>query len=424
MILADSKMSKLSDIKKELSGREHLERELHLKQLQINRLLNITQAINNNVSADGLYKMYNSFLSWEMGVKKMALYVIDKKGEWVCASTIGIEEKMAKMDISDLLPNYQRLMNIDEGNDHPLIKQFDVVIPVLHKQSPIAYTFIGGFERDDDMYNKVQFITTITNIIAVAIENKRLFKRQLEQERLKKEMELASQMQQMLIPSKLPKNSVYELASIYKPHLGVGGDYFDFIAFDDENFAFCIADISGKGVAAALLMANFQAKFHDLINKRSPLDVFVKELNQSLYRITKGERFLTFFVAEFNTTTNELRYINAGHNPPLLVTSGDCKMLDIGCTILGSFVELPDVEVGKQKVEPNAIILTFTDGLTDVVDSSGNFFNEELLKQFALERNHLSAEAFNRELLEKIDQFKEDENLPDDFTVLTCKILE
>ncbi len=417
-------MSKFSNIRKELSSLELLERELHLKQLQINRLLNITQAINNNVSVDGLYKMYNSFLSWEMGVKKMALYVINKQGEWACASIIGIDENLSNLDITELLPNYQKLKNIDEENDHPLIRQFDIVIPVLHKKSPIAYTFIGGFEKDEDMYNKVQFITTITNIVAVAIENKRLFKRQLEQERLKNEMELARQMQQMLIPSELPKGDRYELASIYKPHLRVGGDYFDFILFDDKKFAFCVADISGKGVAAALLMANFQAKFHDLMNKRCSLDDFVIELNQSLFRITKGEKFLTFFVAEFDTESNKLKYVNAGHNPPLLIMNGDVVLLDKGCTILGSFVKLPEVEVGHEVIDNEAIILTFTDGLTDVKDAEEKYFDEDLLCSFALKNNKLSAQEFNNQLLSKIDEFLGEESYPDDFTVLTCKIFK
>lgn len=415
-------MSKFSNIKKELSSLEQLERELHLKQLQINRLLNITQAINNNVKEDGLYKMYNSFLSWEMGIKKMALYVTDKENKWYCASTIGIDESLAKLDISDKLSYYQRLRNIDQDNDHPLIKEFDVVIPVLHKEDPIAYTFIGGFDKDEDMYNKIQFITTITNIIAVAIENKRLFKKQLEQERLRKEMELATQMQQLLIPSQLPKNERYELASIYKPHLGVGGDYFDFIAFDDGTLAFCVADISGKGIAAALLMANFQSKFHNLINKRSTLDVFVKKLNESIFEITNGEKFLTFFVAEFNTNTNELHYVNAGHNPPLLIMDGKNILLDKGSTILGSFKALPEIEVGFEQVDREAIVLTYTDGLTDIKNEKGDFYNEDLLMAFALDHYACSAEAFNTKLLKRIDTFKGNQTYPDDFTVLTCKV--
>jgi sigma-B regulation protein RsbU (phosphoserine phosphatase) len=214
-------MSELSKIKRELSQLEKTERELNLKQLQINGLLGITQAINNNVSADGLYEMYASFVGWEMAVEKVAL-LVKENSEWVCKVYRGIDKELIKMDISDRLPNYQRLKNIEEDKDHPLIKEFDVVIPVLHKNTPIAYSFFGGFGKNDDMYSKVKFITTITNIIAVAIENKRLFKRQIEQERLNREMELAGDMQKMLIPNKLPKNEKYEFAGIYKPHLGLG----------------------------------------------------------------------------------------------------------------------------------------------------------------------------------------------------------
>jgi len=163
------------------------------------------------------------------------------------------------------------LHNLD-ADDHLLLKEFDVVIPVMHKKSPLAYVFIGGFEENEDMYNKVQFITT-----------------------------LASEMQRMLIPAELPHGNKYEFSSIYKPQLGVGGDYFDVIQFDEDRIAFCVGDISGKGVAAALLMANFQANFHSLIRKQYPLDDFVKALNESVLRITHSEKFITFFVAEYNT---------------------------------------------------------------------------------------------------------------------------
>ncbi|MEM8908271.1 MAG: PP2C family protein-serine/threonine phosphatase [Bacteroidota bacterium] len=414
-------MSKFSDIKKELSNLEALERELHLKQLQINRLLTITQAINNNVSAQGLYDMYNSFLSWEMGVKKMALYVL-QNGLWKCTSSIGISEELIQLDISDRFPNYQRLKNIDEDKDHPLISEFAVVIPVMHKKSPIAYTFIGGFDRDEDMYNKVQFITTITNIIAVAIENKRLFKQQIEQERYKREMELASEMQRLLIPAVLPSGKNYELASVYRPHLGVGGDYFDVVDFDEDIIAFCIADISGKGIAAALLMSNFQANFHTLIKERSELEIFIRDLNESLFRITQGEKFLTFFVAEFNKKTRVLEYINAGHNPPVMVMNQQAHFLTKGCTILGSFHELPEIELGRVTLDGEALILTFTDGLTDIKNDEEIYFSEELLQQFALQNSILSASEFNESLMEHIEKFKGQQSYPDDVAILTCKI--
>lgn len=397
-----------------------MERELNLKQLQINRLLNITQAINNNLSAKELFNMYKSFLSWEVGVKKMALYIRENEA-WRCATYVGIPEELLKYPLEEELLQYTRLMNL-EGQEHPLIQEFDVIIPVRHKDIPIAYVLIGGFSDDEDMYSKVQFITTITNVIAVAIENKRLFKRQLEQERLKREMELAGEMQHMLIPKKLPSRQLYELASIYKPQLGVGGDYFDYIEFPDGKLVFCVGDISGKGVAAALLMANFQANFHTLINKRAKLDEFIRDLNHSVNLITGGDRFITFFIAEYDPQTQHIQYVNAGHNPPVVITQGEIRLLETGCTMLGSFAKLPKVEIGKLQLHGDSMILCFTDGLTDLRNEAGEFLNEEMLHQFTLKNAHLSAKAFNDLLMERIELFKGRQIFPDDFTILTCRI--
>jgi phosphoserine phosphatase RsbU/P len=415
-------MPGFSELKKGLSSFEALERDLNLKQLQINRLLNVTQAINNNLSAEGLFAMYKSFLSWEFGVKKMVLYVREEE-VWKCAASIGIADELLAMDVSGYFEQYSRLNNVGES-DHPLLREFEVVIPVRHKDNAIAYVFIGGFSEEEDMFNKVQFITTITNIIAVAIENKRLFKRQLEQERLRREMELAAEMQQMLIPKKLPSKACYELASVYKPHLGVGGDYFDFIEFDDSKIVFCVGDISGKGVAAALLMANFQANFHTLINKRTELSCFIRDLNKSVNLITQGERFITFFIAEYDTSTQCLQYVNAGHNPPVLVNEGELSLLDKGCTILGSFADLPEVEVGQAAIDGEAIILAFTDGVTDLKNDAGEFLNEEILYDFVRNNYKLSAAEFNRQLMIELDKFKGDKIFPDDFTVLACKVFK
>ena len=113
-------MPDYSKIKSSLSKIEALERELNLKQLQINRLLNITQAINNNVSAEGLYNMYKSFLGWEVGIKKMALYIKDEEG-WTCATSIGVSEVLLDTEIGSILPKFTRLKNL-EGDEHDFTK--------------------------------------------------------------------------------------------------------------------------------------------------------------------------------------------------------------------------------------------------------------------------------------------------------------
>ena len=410
----------LNKVKQGLSTIGQLERELNLKQLQINRLLNITQAINSNVKMSGLFDMYRSFLSWEMGVKRMALF-FRQDDEWVCTSSIGIENENIKQDITGELSRYTRLYTLAES-DHPFIKLFDVVIPVKHKDTHLAYVFIGGFSEEEDMYNKVQFITTITNIIAVAIENKRLFKQQLEQERFEREMELASEMQQLLIPKSLPIRSEYELSAIYKPHLNVGGDYFDFVEHEDGRITICIADIAGKGVAAALLMSNFQANFHSLLERYDNLKDFVAALNRAILRITKGERFLTFFVAQYDKTTKKLTYINAGHNPPVVAMDDELVWLKEGTTVLGAFDDLPFIEQGSLEIAGEAMILLFTDGLSELQNEEGEFVDQEFGHRFILKNYKLSATDFNQKIMEELDRFKGEANFQDDFTVLTCKI--
>ncbi len=400
---------------------EDLERQLFLKQLQINRLLDITQAINNNVRAEGLYDMYKSFLNWELGLRKVALFVPKEDG-WVCVTHIGIDEKLLKYDISPLMPSFGNALRKLKDIKHPFTDQFEMVIPVFHKDDPIAYAFIGGYENTD--FSKIQLITTMTNIIAVAIENKRLFKHQIEQARFNHEMKLATEMQRSLVPSKLPQNGCFEVASVYQPHFGVGGDYYDFFLYKEGRYMLVVADIAGKGLAAALLMANFQANLRAIIRRTTSPEDFMQQLNTAVRRITQAEKYLTMFVCDFDIVTRRMRYINAGHIPPVLIMNNKIHYLNIGCTILGFFKKLPALEVGELQIADDALLCVFTDGITDVRDPAGSYFNEELLGDFALEHKDLKPEDFNEKLMTKVETFKGDEEFPDDITVLTCKFFK
>ncbi len=404
---------------RDLAILEKLEKELSLKQLQIKSLLTITQAINDNVSADGLFNMYKSFLSWEMGIEKMALFVIEESG-WECTSSINFNKSYISKMIP-LLLQHKRLHTVKEEED-PILEGFDIIIPVFHKDNPISYSVIGGIKEKEDLYNKIQFITTITNIIAVAIENKRLFKKQIEQERYRREMELASEVQHMLIPEFLPVESKFALSKIYKPHFNIGGDYLDYIRFDQDRFAFCIADISGKGVSAALLMANFQAMIQGLIFQYRDLETFVFALNQSVYRITKSDRYITFFVAEVDTKQKTLTYVNAGHYPPILKMNGTLRRLDTGCSFIGAFEKLENIKEEKIQLTDEAMVLSFTDGLPELRNNNDEYFNDVMLEQFVNINGHLDPESFNSKLLKEVDLFRGDSDIADDIAVLTCKI--
>lgn len=399
---------------------EDLEKEINLKELQIKSLLTITQAINENVEATGLFHMYSNFVSWDIGFERMILFIPNEHGVWEKVAGFG-DISVTEEDIIAKLPYYHKVTILSE-TDHETLHDFDYVIPVFHKEKPIAYSLIGGFRDEKDQYNKIQFVITITNIIAVAIENKRLFKQQLEQQNFKKELELAKNVQNMLIPTSLPKTDQYDIASIYRPHSNIGGDYFDFIKFSDTKFAICIADISGKGISAALLMANFQAMIQSLVYQYRDLETFVFALNQSVMRITKGERFITFFIAEIDTFNKKLKYVNAGHYPPVLRNGDKTAELTKGCTVIGAFENMPEIEEGQVDLEDDALLLCFTDGLAELQDQSGDFFDGERIREFVMNHSEKNATSFNKSLMKEIDVFKGQESFSDDIAVITCKL--
>ena len=399
---------------------EKLQQELSLKQLQINSLLTITQAINDNVAAPELYSMYKSFIGWEMGIKRMALFFRQDE-EWQCVTQLQAEHLNYQAHLGQILKKFSKTQRITKSDPEPF-QGFDLIIPVYHKKNPIAFALIGGIKADGDDYPRIQFITTFTNIIAVAIENKRLFKRQLEQERFARDMELSSSVQKMLIPDHLPQSKFFEMATVYKPHMTVGGDYFDFIQYDDRRLAFCIADISGKGVSAAILMANFQAILQSLIYQYRDLETFVIALNQAVYRITRSDRFITLFIGELNLRNNTLQYINAGHFPPFLIQNGETTRLEKGCTIIGAFETLPEMAMGEVKLEYPGIIFACTDGLTDVTNETGAYFDDARISSVLQGADqYISADLLNGAIINEMDIFRGTSTYPDDIAMLSLK---
>jgi phosphoserine phosphatase RsbU/P len=217
----------------------------------------------------------------------------------------------------------------------------------------------------------LNYIHTLSSIILVAIENIRLFQQSLRQEALKKELELASKMQNMLIPaaSTLPNNDHVLIKTFYHPHFDVGGDYYDVIELTKDEIGFCIADVSGKGISAALLMANFQANLRALFTHDISMSALVEKLNLRVLNATNGEKFITLFIAKYNYKTHELEYINAGHNPPFfyLKNSGQLLQLSSGCVGLGMLDEIPLIRRSSIVICEPAKLLCYTDGLIEFI---------------------------------------------------------
>jgi sigma-B regulation protein RsbU (phosphoserine phosphatase) len=367
---------------------------LQLTTFKLQALLNITLAINENLSQAELLKLYEKLLKTDLNIGRVLIYKLEES--WQCILKSGsVLESYASIDVETDLKPIQEISFITSSPNKSL-DAFDIVIPVISNGSPIAYVIIGDIEEGEGVspiIKHLNFIQTLTNIIIVAIENIRLFKESLRQAALKKEMELASKMQNMLIPhtSILPKNNKIFMTSFYLPHFEVGGDYYDYIPLNQNEFGFCIADVSGKGISAALLMSNFQANLRALFTHDISLDALIEKLNERVMHAANGEKFITLFVGKFNYKTLELQYINAGHNQPMLYqkNSKELSFLSKGCVGIGMIDEIPIIRKGSLTLEQPAKILCYTDGLVELIDGKEISFGTKEIEDCIMNNNSI-----------------------------------
>jgi sigma-B regulation protein RsbU (phosphoserine phosphatase) len=402
---------------------KELENQLKLKDFKLNSLLEITNAINLNQGVDQLMRIYEFILKEQLGFGRFVLFNLQE--DWNCLSKVGIKGKLKEIDIKNDLGRFKEITVI-ESSHSSLLSEFDIIVPIFHKETPLAYLLIAGIQKEGnkitDSLSYMSFVQTLTNIIVVAIENKRMTRQSLIQERIKKELEVASEMQKLLFPSDLPSNRRMDISAKYTPRHEVGGDYYDFIPLGDEEYIICIADVSGKGISAAMLMANFQATIRTLFNyQRFDMEFLMEELNKKVMRSAKGEKFITFFIAHYNAHSRELKYVNAGHNHPILTNGRKVEMLDQGCIGLGMMDELPFINVGRLTLKPNTTMVLFTDGVVELENELGEFFNIDRLIKMVHSYYPLKMEDMNNLIFSKLDEWKGNLPLVDDTAIFSCR---
>lgn len=404
------------------SGEDELIRVLLKRQTELNSLLEITKAINKNIATPVLIQMLEVIMQSYLQVGKFR-FLIENDKNFICISKYGgaIEPVSVLHRICTGLNKFKSATPVANHTD-PILKTYDYFIPIYHKSKALAYAFIGDFDTSPEMLNNdLNFIQTLINVVLVALENKRLFRERLQSERFKREMELAVEVQNMLVPIRIHKDEGVEIDARYLPHQNIGGDYFDFIRLNDHEFIWCIADVSGKGISAALLMANFQASLHAWATVEDDLTNIIERLNKIVVNNTKGERFITLFLAKYNQETRLLNYINAGHNPAILYSNGEAILLKLGTTMIGAFEELPFLNEGEIDIDPGSLIFNYTDGLIDYESQGPKNWDEDKLMKFLLQHGDLSPDNFNQTLLDHIKIVTKGKAI-DDITLMTLRI--
>lgn len=399
--------------------------ELEAKKLQLHWLLQITKAINYNLPSATLFEIYQTVLKEHLKVGELVLVV--NEGHWHIPVSYGESSASFPDDVDAAVATIASFTESAGKNDN-WVSKFDTVVPVIHQDKPLAYALIDGI--DEQVFHSrreiISYIHTITNLIVVAIENKRLAKESIRQAAVQRELELAAQMQSMLFPANLVRHSFLDIAATYIPHQSVGGDYYDFIPLNEDEALVCMADVSGKGISAALLMSNFQANLHALV-KHSTTDPvqLVLELNRCVNQSAQGEKFITFFIAKINKHKKQIEYINAGHNPPVILVNDQLTILDQGSTGLGMFEELPFINKGVAEFPEGAMLFCYTDGITEMENRHGHVFGAEMLHE--LLKNHMNASdmaQLHERMVYSLNEFREEIAFNDDVTFLSIRITD
>ncbi len=396
---------------------------LELSNSKLNTILEITNAINENSSKHALFSILKKVLVEDLNIGSFTLFTYNEK--WRVSLNESVEASILdKIDIQKVEKSFKEIEILNSTTISGL-ECFDIVIPVYHNEKPLAYLLLADLEDEkieiSPIIKHLKFIQTLANIIVVALENKRLTKEYIKQIAVKKELELAQNMQSLLFPRDLPNSKDLEVKAYYEPHNEVGGDYYDVVELSDYRMAITIADVSGKGMPAALLMANFQANLRALLNITSDLKELVRLCNNKVIESANYEKFITLFICIFDSKNKTLEYLNAGHQPGILKNNKKFKLLNQGCTVLGMFDELPKVTSEIIQLGPHSTLLCFTDGLSELEDA-----NSLQLEVEGLQDIMNSAKSINElqiSLEDKIEELKEGSALEDDITFLLAEFL-
>ena len=289
----------------------------------------------------------------------------------------------------------------------------DKVFGIIYADSPIAE---GRFTEDH-----LKVLTTLASVAAIRVENARLVEERLERERLERELALASEIQQRFQPAAPPHVDGYELQGISFPCYEIGGDYYDFIEREDGRLVIALGDVSGKGTAAALLMSSLHAAVHAQSASHDSLVATISAVNRYLADNIPANRFVTLFYAELDPESGALSFLNAGHNPPLIVhAAGTVEQLASGGLPLGI---KPDAEYreGRTLLQYGDVLVIYSDGVTEAMSPTGEEFGATRLYEVVARNVNASAAGIRDRIESSLTKFAQGTSAADDITLVIVK---
>jgi serine phosphatase RsbU (regulator of sigma subunit) len=323
------------------------------------------------------------------------------------------------------------LLVLDTSQDEMLRRQDSIVVQSVHSFMAVPLQTddrVMGLIYADTPRPPHQFttgdldlLTVMANVAAIRIERERLAEVELAERRFAAELEQAADIQRRFLPACPPMVEGLELAGHNAACRMVGGDYYDYLAGAEGKFLVVIGDVAGKGLAAALMMMNLQARVQALADSAASTAALVMRLNRGLAATCPDNRFVTFFMGALDLAAGELRYANAGHNPPLLVRrNGAVEMLGEGGPVLGIFPEI-SYEEARCALEPGDLLLLYSDGVTEALNPAEEEFGEERLVELVSGLGDVPAAAVVEAIRSAVENWAAGHPAADDVTVVAVR---
>jgi sigma-B regulation protein RsbU (phosphoserine phosphatase) len=369
------------------------------------------------------------------GAERAAIMLIDEPGNLIPRAYLSRAQTQTRFAISSSIArkaideNKAILIKDVAGDDNLKMSESiaslkirsAICTPLWNGERTVGVLYVDT-TKVDRQFGEIDllFFSTLSGMIAEKIENAILADIAREKQRLDAELEIASEIQNRLFPAEIPQIAGYDLSAFNRPCTEVGGDYFDIIP-TDSTFGIAIADVSGKGIGAAMLMSNLQAILRLRATEIPDPPVLLERINQDLITRVGEGRFVTFFYMILDPRDDTIHFANAGHNPPFLVTAeGGVSTLKAGGVPLGIFPGTT-YKMGEVKLHSGDVILLYSDGITESMNKESELFDEERLQEVLTASHAEDAHAIRGAVFSAVDNFREDQPYSDDMTLIVLK---
>lgn len=414
-----------------------LNSSLNNKIRQLKSLFELGKEFNSNFTdKETIIKLLSYTLLGNFGIRDFVIISKNKDGDFYLLKdnknldidSLCLNEYFPKDYVSEEL---RSTIRIRRGTSMPFIdclaeKEFELLIPAVINNKVENIICLGKkLDKTDYSDTDIEFLESIVNLSLISIQNSNLFKEFLDKQKIENELKIAREIQIALLPSAIPEVADYDIAGMNLPALQVGGDYYDVVRLTGSKTAIVIADVSGKGTPASLLMANIQSAVHSYLKlyeeESFNLAKVTEKINELIYENTASDKFITFFWGILDSDKNTFEFINAGHNPPFMLKKDKIIQLSEGGFMIGILNTGINYEVGKVSLEKNDVIVFYTDGVTEANDKDGSEFGEDRVCEILKSYKSSSAGEIIDELKNAITEFTKDTAQYDDITMIVLK---